>query len=183
LIGLVHAVPAHAEEARQFRLHFEADSNDLTLQHQKAVIHYGDFGRSLSLWEEVCSAPCDRLVPRGGVFRLAGGGAMPTDPLAIPEDDQIELVARTGSLAKKIGGIALIAGANFFLAGGTAAAVAGFALPSGDARYQPDAGWLAGGGLALAAGITAYFLGFSMVHHSDTTVGIRGSGDATVASQ
>jgi hypothetical protein len=106
----------------------------------------------------VCSAPCQRVLPRDGLYVIDGPGIRTTSRFSLPEDRrQLILDVKAGSAAQNVGGAFLIGGGVVTL---FFALFAG--LPPGpDAPVESSASTigggtrealLVGGGLAVALG-------------------------------
>lgn len=118
------------------------------------IDRYGSDGERVT----VCSAPCQRVLPRDSLYVIDGEGIRTTSRFSLPDDRrQLILDVKTGSAAQNVVGAVLIVGGGATLLFGLFAG-----LPPGpDAPVESSASafgadtrlaLLVGGGLAVALG-------------------------------
>ena len=155
-----------------------ADSNRATIERRVSTSSYSglpladaSFG-SVSQWEQVCVAPCERPLDKRHSYRIAGDGLVPSDSFTLPPDrDRLRLDAKMGSSYGRLAGIGLtLVGASGMLLGG-GAAIASPILESQDAGSKGlRTGLLAGGIAVLSAGLISAGIGAYLWATNGTTI-------------
>jgi hypothetical protein len=168
-------------------IHIDADDPRSTLQRRagtSTVVVSTGRGTAVGqgeAWEDLCVAPCDRVVPKNQTVRIAGDGITPSGNFVLQRDAKLDV--KTGSAGLRVGG--------FWLTGlGLTAAVLGGTFLALDARktefdsqgnmtkgepmIDPGINYalLGGGVLAMAGGIAMIIAsGTTVRDDSGTTVG------------
>lgn len=94
------AVSATPSASGNVFVHMDASRDDLELEM--------DSGGAMN-WEVVCTAPCDREVPTGRIYRINGSGVRKSKPFAlqVPAGSRVTLTVDHGTTAGFVGGIIL----------------------------------------------------------------------------
>ncbi len=176
------AQPAHAPEAApaepKATVVVNTESNHATIERRVNTSSYSglpladaSFG-SISQWEQVCVAPCERPLDKRHSYRIAGEGLVPSDSFTLPrERDRLTLDAKMGSSYGRLAGIGLtLLGASGMLLGG-GATIASPILESQDAGSKGlRTGLLAGGITVLSAGLVSAGVGVYLWATNATTI-------------
>lgn len=119
----------------------------------------------------ICVAPCNRVLPRDGVYVISGPGLPPTRPFTLNGSTQTTLAVRIGSSVRRDVGLGVLStGMVALLGGGLATAVIGIhdlATRPDDAPGDPWAGRLA---YVSLAGIPMIVTGAILMLTSPTRV-------------
>ncbi len=173
--GAVVHIETNDEDARLSRL---ASTGEGILS-----VGGGGYGTvTVDVYDAVCHAPCDRLVPAGW-YNMAGEGLIPSRQFEVPARGAITVNAHMASRGRVIGGRwGLIVGIPFTIAGGF---ILAFAATSSVFDPEPKSGlggfdrtpYLAMGAGVLGLGLLGVGLGiyFLATAHSDVTTGTTGT--------
>lgn len=171
------AAPSPGAPAGLVHVHIDTDDPDATLE------------MSQNGWMPVCDAPCDKNLPIGASYRIAGSGIRESKPFTLggSPGDKIILRVDTASRGGRIGGIVLLA------VGGPVALVGAVVLltvavikdisPNENTSSSEVTGWtMVGVGVAgIIAG--AVLLGTNgKTHAEQRAVSARGGREPTWAS-
>jgi hypothetical protein len=172
--GYGQAVPVPAAPSptngREVRLHVDSPKPALVYSHETAYGAVNGYGFVIDAATPVCSSPCDKVLDGGsGQTYTAAGDFNPSPPFTLAgRQGDVELSVEPGSHGVRVlgyvlvfvGGLAVITGGSFALAGAV--------LPSTSTNYNDDGttsttdsgtGWMAPTGLAIAGGGVAMIVG------------------------
>lgn len=182
--AVLHSTFAAADELPQVRLHLDANTAAAKLQRRARLMQtYGDTDVPV-VWQSVCAAPCEKAVDRAAIYRIGGDGLIPSEALALPPGDRVDIHAQASAVSKRTAGVVLAALGAAALVSGAVAAEVGLAMPTpGLGGYQPDTGWLIAAGALAAAGIAGLAVGLPLLFTSHTRVEVLGSDAPEVAAK
>jgi len=174
--AVLNSTFAAADELPQIRLHLEANTPSAKLQRRARLMQtYGDTDVPV-VWQSVCAAPCEKAVDRAGIYRIGGDGLIPSEAIALPPGDRVDIHAQTSAVSKRTAGVLLAALGSAALVSGAVAAEVGLAMPAPSITgYQPDTGWLIAAVALAAAGIAGLAVGLPLLFTSHTRVEVLGS--------